>query len=312
VVEAIHGVSFVLGRGEVLGVVGESGSGKSVTALSIMRLLRRPGRITGGRVLFKGRDLIPLSDREMQDIRGDEIAMVFQDPMTSLNPVMKTGVQVAEPMRLHRAMSKAKALAASVRLIARVDSPDAERRAKEYPHQFSGGMRQRAMIAMGISIGPAVLIADEPTTALDVTIQAQVLDLLRQLNQESNTAIILITHNLGVVAGICDRVLVMYAGRIVEEGPTTEVFGKPKHPYTWSLLRSIPRLDDVSRVPLRAIEGTPPDLHNPPSGCQFHPRCPVRIDKCSQVEPELLEVGPARRARCWVTQEGMDLDAVRT
>jgi peptide/nickel transport system ATP-binding protein len=311
VVKAVDGVSFAVRKGEILGIVGESGSGKSVTALSILRLLRPPGRITGGRVVFNGRDLSTIPDAEMQKLRGAEIAMVFQDPMTSLNPVIKTGWQIAEPFRLHRRMRKSEALVRATGLISRVDIPDPARRAAQYPHEFSGGMRQRAMIAMGISINPAVLIADEPTTALDVTIQAQILDLLRELNRESGTAIILITHNFGVVASMCDRVVVMYAGRVVEQGPVVEVFAKPEHPYTWSLLQSIPRLDLGDRQPLRVIEGSPPDLARSPSGCKFHPRCPFRVQKCADLEPALEDIGPDREARCWVTQDGTDLGPVR-
>jgi oligopeptide transport system ATP-binding protein len=308
-VRAVNGVSFVLDRGETLGIVGESGSGKSVTVLSLMRLLQRPGRITNGEIFFNGRDLTKVSDGEMQEIRGAEIAMIFQDPMTSLNPVFKTGWQVGEPLRLHKAMDKAKSLVEAIGMLKRVGIPEPDKRSEQYPHEFSGGMRQRAMIAMGLSTNPSVLIADEPTTALDVTIQAQILDLLRDLNVDTGTATILITHNLGVVAGMCERVIVMYAGSVVEQGPTADVFANPKHPYTWSLLRSIPRLDAEEHEPLKAIEGLPPDLINPPAGCKFHPRCPFRIDKCTREEPELLPVGQTQLARCWVTQQGVDLNA---
>src|SRR5436309_1154791 len=241
-VKAVDGVSFELHAGETLGIVGESGCGKSVTALSIMRL-QRPGRIVGGKVMFKGQDLTRVSEYEMREVRGKEIAMIFQDPMTSLNPVYRVGWQVAEPTRLHHGWGPKKALASAVSMLGKVGIPSAASRAEDYPHQFSGGMRQRVMIAMGLTTTPQVLIADEPTTAPDVTIQAQILDLLREINREFGTATILITHNLGVVAGMCERVLVMYAGRIVESGPTKDVFAHPKHPYTWSLLRSIPRLD---------------------------------------------------------------------
>jgi oligopeptide/dipeptide ABC transporter ATP-binding protein len=309
VVQAVDGLSFKVRRGEILGIVGESGSGKSVTALSVMRLLRRPGRINGGRILFNGRDLLKASESEMQRIRGAEIAMVFQDPMTSLNPVIRTGWQVGEPLWLHQGLTKAKAYNESVRLLARVDIPDSRKRAEQYPHEFSGGMRQRAMIAMALSLNPTVLIADEPTTALDVTIQAQILDLLRDVNRSFGTAIVLITHNFGVVAGMCDRVVVMYAGRVVEEGPTSDVFATPKHPYTWSLLRSLPRLDKGNRVPLKAIDGSPPDLANLPGGCKFHPRCQFRIDRCLTDEPQLESVSGSQQARCWVTQAGEDLPA---
>ena len=307
-VKAVDGVSFYVEKGETLGIVGESGCGKSVTALSIMRLLQRPGRIYGGQVLFKGRDLTKVSEQEMQEVRGEEIAMIFQDPMTSLNPVFRTGWQVAEPLVLHRGQDRAKATAGAVEMLGKVGIPEPQRRALDYPHQFSGGMRQRAMIAMGLTTAPAILIADEPTTALDVTIQAQILELLKTVNREFGTATILITHNLGVVAGMCQRILVMYAGKIVETGPTDDVFGNPKHPYTWSLLRSIPRLDAEVHEPLRVIEGLPPDLINRPSGCSFHPRCAFRIDRCWRETPELQPVGPTQLAACWVTQAGKDLN----
>jgi oligopeptide transport system ATP-binding protein len=306
-VKAVDGVSLELHQGETLGIVGESGSGKSQTALSIMRLLQPPGRIVKGQVLFRGRDLTKVSIQEMQEIRGEEIAMIFQDPMTSLNPVFKTGWQVGEPVMLHKGADGKEALRQAVAMLGKVGIPEPAKRAENYPHEFSGGMRQRAMIAMGLSTSPSVLIADEPTTALDVTIQAQILDLLRNLNREFNTATILITHNLGVVAGMCDRVMVMYAGRVVEQGPTEDVFENPKHPYTWSLLRSIPRLDAVAHEPLRAIEGMPPDLINVPAGCPFHPRCAFRMDRCSSEVPQLEPVGSTQLAACWVTQAGREL-----
>jgi oligopeptide/dipeptide ABC transporter ATP-binding protein len=308
-VRAVDGVDFNLDRGETLGIVGESGSGKSVTVLSIMRLLQAPGRVVAGEVLFKGRDLLQSSEREMQEIRGEELAMIFQDPMTSLNPVYRTGWQVGEPLRLHRGMDLASSIREAVAVFRRVGISEPESRVRAYPHQFSGGMRQRAMIAMGLTTAPSVLIADEPTTALDVTIQAQILELLKKVNQEFGTATILITHNLGVVAGMCERVLVMYAGRVVETGATEDVFSHPKHPYTWALLRSIPRLDAEEHEPLRAIEGLPPDLTRLPGGCAFHPRCPFRVERCSEERPMLLPVGSSQRAACWVTQAGKDLDA---
>ena len=305
-VKAVDGVSFHLDAGETLGIVGESGCGKSVTAMSIMGL-QRPGRIVGGKVLFKGNDLTKASETEMREVRGQQIAMIFQDPMTSLNPVFRTGWQVAEPLRLHKGVEFVKALAGAVAMLGRVGIPSAAERAKNYPHQFSGGMRQRAMIAMGLTTTPQVLIADEPTTALDVTIQAQILDLLRTVNREFGTATILITHNLGVVAGMCERVMVMYAGKVVESGPTEDVFAHPKHPYTWSLLRSIPRLDAERHVPLKPIEGLPPNLIDLPPGCAFQPRCPFRIERCSRDTPVLNRVGETQLAACWVTQSGMEL-----
>ena len=305
-VKAVDGVSFHLDAGETLGIVGESGCGKSVTAMSIMGL-QRPGRIVGGKVLFNGRDLTKTSETEMREIRGQEIAMIFQDPMTSLNPVFRAGWQVGEPLRLHRGLDGIRALAGAVAMLGKVGIPSPAERAKNYPHQFSGGMRQRAMIAMGLTTTPQVLIADEPTTALDVTIQAQILDLLRQVNREFGTATILITHNLGVVAGMCERVMVMYAGKVVESGPTTDVFAHPKHPYTWSLLRSIPRLDAERHEPLKPIEGLPPNLIDLPKGCAFHPRCPFKIERCSRDTPALNRVGETQMAACWVTQAGTEL-----
>jgi oligopeptide transport system ATP-binding protein len=305
-VKAVDGVSFEINPGETLGIVGESGSGKSVTALSVMRL-QRPGKIVSGKVMFKGRDLTKVSEGEMREIRGQDIAMIFQDPMTSLNPVFRTGWQVAEPVRLHHGWDKTKAMTVALSMLGKVGIPSPASRARDYPHQFSGGMRQRAMIAMGLTTTPKVLIADEPTTALDVTIQAQILELLRHVNRDFGTATILITHNLGVVAGMCERVVVMYAGRVVESGPTTDVFAHPKHPYTWSLLRSIPRLDAERHEALKPIEGLPPDLIDLPSGCAFHPRCQFKIERCSRDVPVLNRVGDTQFAACWVTQSGVEL-----
>ncbi len=291
-------------RGETVGIVGESGSGKSVTALSILRLVPEPGRIVSGRILFnedgRQKDVVQLSDEEIREFRGSDVAMIFQDPMTSLNPVLRVGFQVREAMTAHRHFSHREAHERVVPLLKKVGIPAAEQRASSYPHQFSGGMRQRAMVAMGLSNEPSLLIADEPTTALDVTVQAQILELLRGLNRELGTAIILITHNLAVVASLCTRVIVMYAGRIVEHGPTRQIFKSPQHPYTWSLLRSLPRLDETERHRLLAIAGLPPDLTNPPPGCKFHPRCRFRIDRCIEEEPPLEEVAPGQEARCWV------------
>ncbi|MGH7775866.1 MAG: ABC transporter ATP-binding protein, partial [Candidatus Dormibacterales bacterium] len=303
VVGAVDQVSFDLAPGEALGIVGESGCGKSMTALSIMGLVPDPGRVTGGEVLYKGRDLLRLAPHEMREIRGRDIAMVFQDPLSSLNPVLQTGFQVEEAMLAHETADRRGARRRTIELLGKVRIPAAASRVKDYPHQFSGGMRQRAMIAMSLANSPSVLIADEPTTALDVTVQAQILELLRDLNRELGTAIVMISHNLGVVAGICSRVLVMYAGRIVEEGPVERIFESPQHPYTWALLSSVPRVDADRRSRLRSIEGLPPDLINPPAGCRFHPRCPFALERCFRESPPLEEVGPGQRAACWVTMK---------
>ena len=303
-VKAVEGVSFEVARGETLGIVGESGCGKSVTALSILRLVPDPGRIVRGRILFGGggkdKDVVQMVDDEIREFRGNDVAMIFQDPMTSLNPVLKVGFQIQEAMAAHERFSAKQAKERVVPMLRQVRIPAAEQRAKNYPHQFSGGMRQRAMIAMGLSNEPSLLIADEPTTALDVTVQAQIIELLRDLNRETGTAIILITHNLAVVASLCTRVIVMYAGRVVEQGSTRQIFKSPQHPYTWSLLRSIPRLDETRHDKLLNIAGLPPDLSNPPPGCKFHPRCRFRIDRCIVDEPPLEPVESGQEARCWV------------
>ncbi len=300
-VQAVRGVSFDLMPGETLGIVGESGCGKSVTAMSILGLVGRPGRVIGGQILFNGRDLLKIDREELRQVRGRDIAMIFQDPLSSLNPVLRVGYQIDEAMKAHDKIARDDIPARTIELFKMVRVPDAPRRVKDYPHQFSGGMRQRSMIAMGLSNSPQVLIADEPTTALDVTVQAQILELLRDLNQETGASIILITHNLGVVAGLCKRVIVMYAGEIVEEGTVEQIFENPQHPYTWSLLRSIPRIDANRHERLRSIEGLPPDLIAPPPGCEFNPRCPFRIEKCFSVDPDLEPVGDGQRAACWVT-----------
>ena len=300
VVKAVDGVSFDLYPGESIGIVGESGSGKSITALSILRLVPDPGRVVSGQVLFHDQDLLQISGEEIREIRGRDIAMIFQDPQSSLNPVLRTGFQVDEAMLAH-GNSRAEAHARTIELLKQVRIPAAESRAKDFPHQLSGGMRQRAMIAMGLANAPSILIADEPTTALDVTVQAQILELLGDLNRDLGTAIVMITHNMGVVAGLCSRVLVMYAGEIVEQGPVEQIFENPQHPYTWSLLRSIPRVDALRHERLRSIEGLAPDLLHPPAGCRFHPRCPFRIEKCFTDEPRLQEVAPDQLAACWVT-----------
>jgi len=302
IVRAVDGVSFDLFPGESLGIVGESGSGKSMTALSILRLVPEPGRIVAGQVLFRDEDLLQLTGEEIREIRGRDIAMIFQDPQSSLNPVLRTGFQVDEAMLAH-GKHRSQARTRTLELLKKVRIPAAESRYKDFPHQLSGGMRQRAMIAMGLANAPAILIADEPTTALDVTVQAQILELLADLNHELGTAIVMITHNMGVVAGLCTRVLVMYAGEIVEQGPVEQIFENPQHPYTWSLLKSMPRVDALRHERLRSIEGIAPDLLRPPSGCRFHPRCPFRIEKCFNDEPHLEDVGPGQRAACWVTME---------
>jgi oligopeptide/dipeptide ABC transporter ATP-binding protein len=305
VVRAVDGIDFRVNRGETVGIVGESGSGKSITALSILRLVPEPGRIVEGTISFDGRDVLSFDDDELRKFRGNDVAMIFQDPMSSLNPVLKAGFQIEEAMRAHDRFNKEQAKARVPQLLRRVRIPDAERRAREYPHQFSGGMRQRIMIAMGLSNEPSLLIADEPTTALDVTVQAQILEQLRDLNRELGTAIVLITHNMAVVASICTWVVVMYAGRVVEQGPTEEIFRSPQHPYTWSLLRSIPRIDEKLGGKLLTISGLPPDLTNLPPGCKFHPRCRFTVDRCFTEEPELITVGPQHESRCWVQMKNV-------
>ena len=304
-VRAVDDVSFAVEAGEVVSLVGESGCGKSVTALSILRLIGPPGRIVtagGGQVLFEGRDLLGLSEAEMRAIRGDDIAMIFQDPMTSLNPVLTVGEQIAEAIRLHRRVSKKEAWNQAIEGMRDVAIPAPETRARNYPHEMSGGMRQRVMIAMALACDPKLLIADEPTTALDVTIQAQILDLLNELRRRRNLALLLITHDLGVVAETADRVAVMYAGRIVEEAPVGEIFAHPKHPYTEGLLRAVPRLDESveeKRRRLRTIEGVVPNPLALPPGCRFAPRCVHAAEACRQGEIPLAEAGgPLHRSRC--------------
>jgi oligopeptide/dipeptide ABC transporter ATP-binding protein len=305
-VKAVDGVSFEIHRGETLGIVGESGSGKSVTALSLLKLVPEPGRIVGGKILIDGQDIVPMEESEVRELRGNQVAMIFQDPMTSLNPVLQVGFQVEEAMDSHNRFTKREARQRIVPLLRQVRIPAADRRSHDYPHQFSGGMRQRAMIAMGVSNKPSLLIADEPTTALDVTVQAQVISLLRQLNKDQGTAIILITHNMAVVASLCKRVIVMYAGRVVEAGETRQIFKNPQHPYTWSLLRSIPRIDANRKNRLVTIPGNPPDLGNPPAACKFHPRCRFRVPRCSVEEPPLAEVDAGQQARCWVLMRNVE------
>jgi oligopeptide/dipeptide ABC transporter ATP-binding protein len=305
VVYAVNDVSYVLNERETLGVVGESGSGKSVHALSIMRLIAMPpGKIEKGEVLFQGRDLLKLKNEEMRLVRGAEIAMIFQDPMTSLNPVLTIGTQITEALKLHMGMDNKAATERAAELLTMVGIPDAKRRLKNFPHQFSGGMRQRVMIAMALSCNPKLLIADEPTTALDVTIQAQIIELIKNLRDQFGMAIIWISHDLGVVAGLSDTVQVMYGGRIVERGPVEEVFGDTRHPYTLGLLRSLPRHDTSNnRERLVQIEGAPPDMRKPPTGCPFAPRCTYKIAKCEEQMPPLMpgpEAHEEHLKACWI------------
>ncbi len=300
VVRAVDGVSFRVHAGETLAVVGESGCGKSVTSLSILRLVASPpGRIVSGRLLFEGRDLLALDEADMRDIRGNEIAMIFQEPMTSLNPVLTVGRQIGEALTLHRGLSRAAARRRAVELLGQVGIPEPERRVDQYPHQLSGGMRQRVMIAMALACHPRLLIADEPTTALDVTIQAQILDLMRRLKQDSGAAILLITHDLGVVAEMAQRVVVMYAGRKVEEAPVEELFARPLHPYTRGLMKSIPRLDDTETRRLAEIPGMVPSLREPIEGCYFAARCPHAADRCRREYPPLEERAAGHAVACW-------------
>ena len=300
-VKAVDDVSFDLHEGEILGLVGESGCGKSVSALSIFRLIPDPpGKIVGGEVFFEGRDLLKMDAEEIRQVRGNRMAMIFQEPMTSLNPVLTIGRQVSEPLVWHKKMSIPEALREVVKILGQVQIPDAEKRLPAYPHQFSGGMRQRVMVAMGLTCTPKLIIADEPTTALDVTIQAQLLDLMKKLTQDFGTALIIITHNLGVVARYADRVNVMYAGRIVEKASAADLYAKPKHPYTLGLLASVPRLDEAVKKKLVPILGQPPDLAHLPRGCSFAPRCGYAVEKCRDQAPELTLVGNNHYAACWV------------
>lgn len=301
VVKAVNGVSFYVEEGETLGIVGESGCGKSVSVLSVMRLIPQPpGRIVDGEVLFNDQNLLEFSDNEIRQVRGNKIAMIFQDPMTSLNPVLTIGRQIGEALELHMGMNKEEARKRSAELLEMVGIPQAEDRLDDYPHQFSGGMRQRAMIAMGLACNPMLLIADEPTTALDVTIQAQIVDLVKRLRDDIGMSIIWITHDLGVVAGLADRMMVMYAGFVVEEADVKEAYANPRHPYTIGLLGSLPRLDELREDKLSSIEGLPPDLIALPEGCPFEARCVYAIEKCKTERPELEPVGPRHRIACWV------------
>jgi len=310
VVKAVDGISYTVKRGETFGLVGESGCGKSVSALSILRLIPSPpGKIVSGEILFEGKDLLKISEEEIRGIRGNQIAMVFQEPMTSLNPVLTIGVQIGEVLELHRGYDRKEARYEVIKLLRMVGIPYPERRIDAYPHQFSGGMSQRVMIAMAISCNPKLLIAEETNTAVDVTIQAQLLEIIKELTSTSETSVILITHNLGVVARHVNRMAVMYAGRIVEMGPSIKIYSHPKHPYTMGLLASVPRLDQPRRERLLPIEGQPPDLSQLPDGCSFSPRCSYRMERCLKEHPELREVEEEHFIACWV--EGIKVEKPR-
>ena len=301
VVHAVNGISYVLEEGEALGIVGESGCGKSVSVLSVMGLIPEPpGKIIAGQVLYQGQDLLKLDDEQIEHIRGREIAMVFQDPMTSLNPVLTIGRQISEPLIVHLGMGQEEARRWTVELLEKVGIPQAADRYRDYPHQFSGGMRQRVMIAMALTCTPSILIADEPTTALDVTIQAQIVEMVKDLRDQLGMAVIWITHDLGVVAGLAERVIVMYAGFIVEWGNVDDIYANPRHPYTLALLKSLPRVDRTSGEKLATIDGLPPDLLGLPPGCPFAPRCEYVVERCVQENPVLEPVGPNREIACWV------------
>jgi oligopeptide/dipeptide ABC transporter ATP-binding protein len=313
IVKAVNDVSFHIDEGELLGLVGESGCGKSITALSVMRLIAPPGKIVGGSIKFRSEELINANDERMREIRGNDIGMIFQDPMTSLNPVFTVGEQIAEALRLHRNLNKKQAWEAAIEAMNEVSIPDPSRRANDYPHQLSGGMRQRVMIAMALACDPELLIADEPTTALDVTIQAQILELLDDLRKTRKLAVLLITHDLGVVAEVADRVCVMYTGKIVEESPVEEIFENPKHPYTQGLLKSVPKLsaNHLERIKrLSTIEGTVPSPTNLPDGCHFAPRCEFRMEKCTHGEIPLYRIGEEIEVRCVLYEDEKEKSAV--
>ena len=304
VIRAVDGVSWDVRKGETVALVGESGCGKSVSALSVMRLVSRPaGRIEAGEILFKGRNLLALSEEEMRQVRGREIGMIFQEPMTSLNPVLTVGRQLTEPLEIHLNMNRTESQARAVELLSLVGIPDGARRLRQFPHQFSGGMRQRIMIAMALACNPALILADEPTTALDVTIQAQILELMKSLSRRLGVAILMITHNLGVVARYADRVNVMYAGKIVERASAREIYANPRHPYTLGLLRSVPRLDEPRRAKLQPISGQPPDLSRLPAGCSFAPRCAYVIERCRHETPPLDPVAADHVSACWLARD---------
>ncbi|WP_232696243.1 ABC transporter ATP-binding protein [Brevibacillus daliensis] len=300
-VKAVRGVNFHVNKGEAVAIVGESGCGKSVTAQSIMKLIPTPpGQYKKGEILFNGKDIIPMSNKQMQDIRGKDMGMIFQDPMTSLNPTMTIGNQIMEGLIKHQNMAKSAAKQRAIELLEIVGIPQPDRRVNQYPHEFSGGMRQRAMIAISLACSPKLLIADEPTTALDVTIQAQILDLMKDLQKKMGTSIIMITHDLGVVAEMCERVIVMYAGKVIEQGTVDEIFYNPQHPYTKGLLHSVPRLDLNRDEPLTPIFGTPPDLLKPPAGCGFAARCDCTMKVCLEHDPELTEINASHKSACWL------------
>ena len=301
-VQAVRGISFYLKKGETLAVVGESGCGKTVTSKSLMRLIPEPpGEIKkGSQILFDGKNISTMSEKELRELRGSDISMIFQDPMTSLNPTMTIGKQIAESLIIHRGMSKTEAMNEAIKMLELVNIPDADKRAHQYPHEFSGGMRQRAMIAIALACNPKILIADEPTTALDVTIQAQIMELIADLQAKLGTAVILVTHDLGVVADVADRIQVMYAGEIIEHGTTDEIFKNPQHPYTWALLQSVPRLDTKNKDRLYSLQGTPPDLIKPPVGCPFAARCEYCMQICREEMPEATTLSENHEVCCWL------------
>ena len=301
-VQAVRGISFYLKKGETLAVVGESGCGKTVTSKSLMRLIPEPpGEIKkGSKILFDGKDISIMSEKELRELRGSDISMIFQDPMTSLNPTMTIGKQIAESLIIHRGMSKTEAMNEAIKMLELVNIPDASTRAHQYPHEFSGGMRQRAMIAIALACNPKILIADEPTTALDVTIQAQIMELIADLQEKLGTAVILVTHDLGVVADVADRIQVMYAGQIIEHGTIDEIFKNPQHPYTWALLQSVPRLDTKNKGKLYSLQGTPPDLLKPPVGCSFAARCEYAMQICREEMPEVTTLSENHEVCCWL------------
>ena len=299
-VQAVRGISWHLEEGEALGIVGESGSGKSVSVYAVLRLLQSPGRVVGGSIQFDGRDILSISEKEMRDIRGNDIAMIFQDPMTSLNPVYTVGNQIREPLKLHMNMKGAVANKRAEELLGMVGIPSPKRRLSQYPFEFSGGMRQRAMISMALACEPKLLIADEPTTALDVTIQAQILEIMKELKQSMKMSIVLITHDLGIVSDICDKIIIMYAGEIMEYGPIETLLANPSHQYTIGLINSLPKLEQDSREPLKPIEGAPVDLMHPPAGCPFASRCEQCMKVCLTEKPPYFEISPGHYSACWL------------